>query len=524
MSAQAATMSVLRVVVVVALLVVAGCASLPDQYDRPESHALQGTEATRLGQTGRATLQMHPGESGFLPLPNGVDALGARIHLADMAERSLDVQYYIWHDDLTGRLFGDALLRAADRGVRVRILVDDVGTKANDDNLLSLDSHPNVEIRLFNPVASRTFRGMGMLTDFSRVNRRMHNKAFVADNQRAVVGGRNIGDEYFEAHGDVAFGDLDVLAAGPVVPEVSRAFDSYWNALMSVPIGALTGRPAEVPALDALRAKLAAFVEAQRDSPYVINARSRLAEGLAAGAESLYWGKAHLLVDDPAKVTRAPEDTEGHLLPQLASLGLQPRSELLIVSPYFIPGDTGVAWLRGLVQQGVRVTVLTNSLAASDVSAVHAGYKRYREALVEGGVRLYELRPDAIDYARTKDKNRAISGSHASLHAKTFVFDRRAVFIGSLNLDPRSVQLNTEIGVVCQSEPFAQALAGGVEASLDKVAWRLDRVAAPDGKAQLVWIETSAEGTRQRLDEPEVSTWRKLGVWFLGLLPIESQL
>ncbi len=515
----------LRVVSLAALLFIGGCASLPTQYERAESHALNDTDTTtRLGQSGRAVLQMHPGESGFLPLPNGVDALVTRLHLADAAERSLDVQYYIWHDDLTGRLFGNALLRAADRGVRVRILVDDVGTKANDATLLSLDSHPNVEIRLFNPVASRTFRGLGMLTDFSRVNRRMHNKAFVADNQRAVVGGRNIGDEYFEAHDDVAFGDLDVLTMGPVVSDVSRAFDSFWNAPMSIPIGALTGRRSDAPGLEALRTDLAAFVQSQRDSPYVGQARSNLADVLATGAQGFHWGKAHLLVDDPAKVTRAPEDTEGHLLPQFASLGLQPRTELLIVSPYFIPGDAGVAWLRGLVQKGLRVTVLTNSLAASDVGAVHAGYKRYREALVEGGVRLYELRPDAIDYGRAKDKDRKISGSHASLHAKTFVFDRRTVFVGSLNLDPRSVQLNTEIGVVCESESFAQGLAGGVEGALDKVAWRLERVAAADGKAQLVWIETGAEGVRQRLDEPEVSAWRKLGVWFLGLLPIESQL
>ena len=519
------TVPVLRVVGIAALLVISGCASLPTHYERPESHALNDTDTTtRLGRSSRATLQMHPGESGFLPLPNGVDALVARIHLADMAERSLDVQYYIWHDDLTGRLFANALLRAADRGVRVRILVDDVGTKANDASLLSLDSHPNVEIRLFNPVASRSFRGLGMLTDFSRVNRRMHNKAFVADNQRAVVGGRNIGDEYFEAHGDVAFGDLDVLTMGPVVSEVSRAFDSFWDAPMSIPIGALTGRPSDAPGLDALRVDLAAFVQTQRDSPYVGQARSNLAEVLATGAQGFHWGKAHLLVDDPAKVTRSPEDTEGHLLPQFGKLGLQLRSELLIVSPYFIPGDAGVAWLRGLVQKGLRVTVLTNSLAASDVSAVHAGYKRYREALIEGGVHLYELRPDAIAYGRAKGGGRQISGSHASLHAKTFVFDRRAVFIGSLNLDPRSVQLNTEIGVVCESEPFAQALAGGIEGALDQVAWRVERVAAADGRLQLVWIETSAEGVRQRFEEPGVSPWRKLGVWFLGLLPIESQL
>jgi len=517
-------MSLRRFIAAAALLLLGGCASLPAGYDRVESHALQDTASTPLGQSGRDLLKSHEGESGFRPLPNGVEAMVVRMMLAEAATRSLDVQYYIWHDDLTGRLLANALLRAADRGVRVRILVDDVGTKANDENLQSLDSHPNIEIRLFNPVASRTFRGLGMLTDFTRTNRRMHNKSFVADNQRAVLGGRNIGDEYFEAHGDVAFGDLDVVTIGPVVGEVSKAFDAYWNAPMSVPIGALTGRPSGAAGLDALRVELAAFVAAQRDSPYVSHARSTVAQSLAAATDGMFWGRAHLLVDDPAKISRPPEDTEGHLLPQLAPVGLQMRSELLIVSPYFVPGDAGVAWLRAVLQKGVRVTVLTNSLAATDVGAVHAGYKRYREALVEAGVRLYELKPDAIDYGRTKGKNRQISGSRASLHAKTFVFDRRAVFIGSLNLDPRSANLNTEIGVVCMSEPFANALAGGIEGALDKVAWRVERLVDADGNARLVWIESTASGTRQHLEEPEVSAWRQFGVWFLGLLPIESQL
>jgi putative cardiolipin synthase len=230
-----------RLVLAALLLIVGGCASLPADYERTESHALADTASTSLGRNGREALAAHPGESAFRPLTDGVDALVARMLLAEAAERSLDVQYYIWHDDLTGRLFGNALLRAADRGVRVRILLDDVGTKANDEVVLALDSHPNVEVRLFNPVASRAFRGLGMLTDFSRVNRRMHNKVFVADNQRAILGGRNIGDEYFDAHGGVVFSDVDVEIAGPAVAEASKAFDAYWNAPMSVPIAALTG-------------------------------------------------------------------------------------------------------------------------------------------------------------------------------------------------------------------------------------------------------------------------------------------
>jgi putative cardiolipin synthase len=517
-------MNMLRVIMVAALLLVGSCASIPENIERSESHALSGTETTWLGRMAQPLLKAHPGESGFLPLRSGVDALLARMVLAEAAERSLDVQYYIWHTDLTGRFFANALLRAADRGVRVRVILDDVGVRADDEILLSLDAHPNIEIRLFNPVATRSFRNLGMLTDFSRVNRRMHNKSFIADNQRAILGGRNIGDEYFEAQSEVAFGDLDVMTAGRAVSDVSDAFDRYWNAPATIPVSGLLGRSGETANLDALRTTLAAFIEAQRDSPYVKRSKSQWEEMLAAGNKGLFWGKAHLLYDDPAKITRAPEDTEGHLLPQFANLGSKVNKELLIISPYFIPGKMGVAWLDGLVKRGVRVTVLTNSLAATDVGAVHAGYQQYREAMLEAGVRLYEIKPDAIEYEREKPGKSGISGSRASLHAKTFVFDRRSVFIGSLNLDPRSIQLNTEIGLVCESAPLAEELAGSVEQNLDKIAWRLERKVDESGGAHIVWVETDAKGIRQRTEEPEVSAWRKFSVWFLGLLPIESQL
>jgi len=515
----------LRGFVIAALaLFLGGCATLPDQSGRTPTYALRDTSTTRLGLAAASELQAHPGNSAFRPLWSGVDALIARIALADAAQRSLDVQYYIWHNDLTGRHFAYALLRAADRGVRVRVLLDDVGARANDETLLSLDAHPNIEIRLFNPVAARTFRGMGMVSDYSRVNRRMHNKAFVADNQAAIVGGRNIGDEYFEASGEVAFGDMDVLTVGPVVGDVSSSFDQFWNSPASYPIAALLGRSGESAQLDALRAKLTAFIESQRGSPYVLQFGERLTEKMAAGQQGFYWGKARLLYDDPSKISRAPENTEGHLLPQFADLNAQTRHDLLIVSPYFIPGKTGVAWLRGLVARGVHVTILTNSLAASDVAAVHAGYQRYREALLESGVVLYELKPSAVRHAEGTSKSGGFSGSQASLHAKTFVFDRRMVFIGSLNLDPRSIQLNTEIGVVCDSAPMAEAIDDRVESNLDTIAWRLERVTDADGRKRIVWIEKDASGTRQLTEEPGVSAWRKFSVWFLGLFPIESQL
>lgn len=508
------------------LLTLAGCSSLPTDPNRPQTHALTdaNTATTALGKTSHKLLQAHPEPNGFHPLGSGVDALLARIALAEQAERTLDVQYYIWHDDQTGRHLAYALLRAADRGVRVRVLLDDVGTGANDDTLLSLDAHPNIEIRLFNPIASRTFRGLSMLGDMSRVNRRMHNKSFTADNQAAVVGGRNIGDEYFDASDDVAFGDLDVLMIGTVVPQVSQAFDRFWNAPQSVGITALVGSHAEAASLDTLRAQLAAFIDSQRNSPYVTQAGSRLAELLSASQGGVYWGAARLLYDDPDKISREPGDAEGQLLPQLGAAHRQVQRELLIVSPYFVPGKKGVAWLSDLVKRGAHVTVLTNSLAATDVSAVHSGYQRYREDLLEGGIRLYEVMPDAITKQYAKRKKKMLGASRASLHAKTFVFDRQSVFIGSLNLDPRSVELNTEIGVMCESPALANDVAGAIEQLLDQVAWRLERKVDESGKVHIEWVESGDDGELRYTTEPQASTWRRMSAWFLGLLPIESQL
>jgi putative cardiolipin synthase len=273
-----------------------------------------------------------------------------------------------------------------------------------------------------------------------------------------------------------------------------------------------------------LRTELSAYIEANRDSPYVTHAGSRLAEESRSGHYDFYWGKGILLYDDPAKISRAPETTEGHLLPQFSGIGTQIHQELLIVSPYFVPGKEGVAWLRGLVARGVHVTVLTNSLAATDVGAVHSGYQRYRDALLEGGVVLYELKPGAVPLEKADKKTKGFGSSRASLHAKTFVFDRNAVFIGSLNLDPRSVRLNTEIGVVCESPPLAEEIGGALERNLDTIAWRLERVVDASGSAHIEWVETSTEGERRYSDEPEVSALRRFSVWFLGLLPIESQL
>jgi cardiolipin synthase C len=504
-------------------LVLGACASLPPQTNRPQTFALQDTQSTRLGTIFVPEEQSHPGDTAFHLMPDPVDALVARVVLTEMADRSLDLQYYIWHDDLTGRELAAAVLKAADRGVRVRVLLDDLGTNADDQVLLALASHPNVQIRLFNPVASRHFKTLASALEFSRVDRRMHNKALIADNEAAILGGRNIGDEYFGASSVVAFGDLDVLVHGPVVRNVSQAFDQFWNSGSSYSIEQLMGHSAEPSALADYRAKLDAYIKSEHDSPYIAQARERLAKVVAAGDTGFSWGQATLLYDDPSKITRDPTDPQGHLMTRFAALKLKPEHEMLIISPYFVPGKEGVAWMSDLTAHGVRVTVLTNSLAATDVAAVNAGYQHYRRDLLEAGVHLYELKPVASDKA--KAERRLFGSSKASLHAKTYVFDRQSVFIGSMNLDPRSNQLNTEIGVLCNSPAIAGQVVDDVEPLLNQIAWRVELRTDANGKSRIVWIETAESGATKEYDsEPDVSFGRSVSVWFLGLLPIESEL
>ena len=512
-----------RFIASILALVLTACASLPPQSKLSQTFALQDTESTRLGAVFASEEQSHPDESAFHLLQDPVDAIVARIVLAETTDRSLDLQYYIWHDDLTGRELAAALLKAADRGVRVRVLLDDLGTNADDQVLLALSSHPNLKIRLFNPVASRHFKSLGSLMEFSRVDRRMHNKAMIADNEAAILGGRNIGDEYFGASSELAMGDLDVLVHGPIVRKASDAFDEFWNSQSSYSIEQLMGHPADPSALTDYRAKLDEYVKAEHDSPYVVQARQRMATVLDAGNSGFSWGKATLLYDDPSKITRDPTDPQGHLMTRFAALNLKPTREMLIISPYFVPGKEGVAWIRDLTEHGVRVTVLTNSLAATDVVAVNAGYQHYREDLLAAGVHLYELRP--IGSTSVKAQHKFFGSSKASLHAKTYVFDRQSVFIGSMNLDPRSSKLNTEIGVLCESPEIAGQVIDDVEPHLNQIAWRVEQHTDANGKSRIVWIETAENGTSTEYDsEPDVSFMRRASIWFLGLLPIESQL
>ena len=414
-----------------------------------------------------------------------------------------------------------AMRAAADRGVRVRMLLDDNNTAGIDERLAALDNHPNIEVRLFNPFMHRGLRWMGYLTDFGRLNRRMHNKSMTADNRASIVGGRNIGDEYFGAGQDVSFVDLDVLATGAVVSQVSADFDRYWASASAYPVASLlpASAPSASAALERLTADAAGLARSADSAPYVAALeRSVAIRQLVANELKLEWTAVKLVSDDPAKgLGKAKPEM---LVPQRlqAVLG-RPQRELLLVSPYFVPTDSGTETLTELAARGVSVSVLTNSLSATDVPAVHAGYAKRRLALLRGGVKLFELKPDS-GAPRSSSGDRGLAGSSgASLHAKTFAIDGERVFVGSFNLDPRSADLNTESGFVIDSPAMAVRMASGFANQLPKLSY----VLRLNEEGRVEWQDTaSPDGTRSVLDhDPQSGLWKRSLVKMLSWLPIE---
>ena len=500
------------------------CASLPTAPPRPRTVAFTDTAETPLGRLVASESAAHPGRSAAHALIAGREAFAARHALAQAAQRSIDVQYYIWHADVSGALLARALWDAAERGVRVRMLLDDINTKGLDPLLATLDAHPNIEVRLFNPFANRGWRMADYLSDFSRVNRRMHNKSFTVDNQASVVGGRNVGDEYLGADTAVAFTDLDVLVAGPVVREISDVFDRYWNSEVAYPAASI------VPQLDdAARAGVRRQLQEQHDTAQVeryLESVRRMGppSQMLAGPGAIEWVPARLVFDPPEKVLNPPERKDLHMLPRLTAALGRPEHELLLVSPYFVPGEEGTQALLALAQRGVRIQILTNSLAATDVGPVYAGYSRYRKDLLRGGVRIFELAPAALPPGVTKDSDRGPGGSGgggssgASLHAKTFAVDRERIFVGSFNLDPRSARLNTEMGVVLESRRLASALGTAFDREVPRSAYE---VRLAPGSDSLEWIERTEAGEVRHTSTPGVGPLRMLWIGMLAILPIE---
>jgi putative cardiolipin synthase len=508
---------------VLPLLLFSGCTSLPTDFERSPSHVIKQTADTRLGHVIEPVVARHPGKSGFHALTEGIEAFALRMYLVQTADKTLDLQYYIWHDDLTGKALHNQLLAAADRGVRVRLLLDDLDTAGKDEMLHIIDAHPNIEIRLFNPFSNRTRRFEDFLADTSRINHRMHNKSITADNQVTIFGGRNIGDEYFDAKEEVGFSDLDVLAIGQVVTEVSNSFDLYWNSEYVYPLAVFKKADAiNASQIEVFRRQSDAFIKAARSSAYADAIRGLDMAKLSSLAELDYsWGKWKLVYDQPSKVEAEYVRQDTHLAPTLKDRMDKTQNELLIVSPYFVPGTKFTNYLVERAKQGVRVRILTNSLSANDVPLVHAGYMRYRENLVKGGVELYEFKAiKGLEKETKKTKAKWSGSSRASLHGKFLGFDRRYIFVGSFNLDGRSVALNTELGVFFESPKYAQMMAAGFERNAMIKAYKV--VLTEEGELQWVTLE---DGKEVRFDvEPDTGFWKRFGAGFMSVFVPESQL
>jgi len=512
-----------------AVLIASSCAQLPKNNEADKSAVITATENTTLGLQSSAARHAYPEKTRLVPLYDGIDAFYARAALAAMAEKSLDLQYFLWHKDLTGQILLTSLVEAADRGVRVRILLDDLDNQALDQEFYALDTHPNISIRLFNPFATRGFKYIDFFTDTARVNRRMHNKSFTADNQYTIVGGRNIGNEYFDAQTDSNFHDMDILASGPVVTQVSKQFDEYWNHQTVVPVYAFEQNTATAADLEALRKQLTEYKNAHSDSQYADDLRhSNVAAALKGAKFPAYTADAVAIFDHPDKgLGKSPDEFESMsdlMKPTFDNL----KHELILISPYFVPGDDGVQALAAMTGKGIDVSVITNSYASTDSGVVHAGYSSYREALLAAGVHLYELKPTAQKEHR---KGSVAYKSAASLHTKVFIFDREIVFVGSLNLDPRSVDINTEMGILAHSPELAEVWMSRLDGKGLEQAYELELVRSPAEskgpftvyKQNIEWIERTGSETVRHTSEPDVGGWETFKLFFSGMVP-ESQI
>jgi len=493
------------------------------------THALAPAEDAPLDKLYADRRRSHPDDSGVRLVALGTEAFALSALSARAAARCLDLQYYIWHSDATGLYLANEVLLAADRGVRVRLLLDDMDARSRDGLLMALDQHPQIEIRLFNPFATRSgmLRTLGELfSRGSRLNHRMHNKSWIADGRLALVGGRNVGDEYFSASAAVNFVDLDVLLAGSAVSQAERIFDEYWNSVSAVPIARLRRTARNRRTLDQVRALLATALQSQDNDDYVMRLHKTLRIGeLLEGESALAWSdEVEVVADDPRKAIKRAADIRPGVQQSLDAAFASAQRELLLISPYFVPGPEGADHLCRKAQAGNRVAVLTNSLAATDVAAVHSGYSKYRGQLLDGGVELFELKP--APEARGKDNDGdtphlRIGSSRASLHTKAAIVDQERIFVGSFNLDPRSAVLNCEMGVWIASPALARQLAQMFELGANPQS---SFVVTLDAHRNVVWTEQLGGKSVQYHREPGTTWWRRAVIALLRLLPIESQL
>ncbi|WP_418132900.1 phospholipase D family protein [Variovorax sp. 375MFSha3.1] len=517
-----------------AVLLFAGCATLPDEAPRPPTKTIAVSADTALGKIALAS-QPDPDLSGFRLMPGGDFAFDTRIQLARRAQRTLDVQYYQIENDETGRYLLRTLRDAAQRGVRVRLLMDDLYTSGEDELLLGLAATPNVELRLFNPFpagrGSLLKRFTASLFDFSRVNRRMHNKLFIADGAMAVAGGRNIGNQYFRRTSGENFIDLDTFVTGALVPRLGSLFDQYWNSVYVRPIQS-------VVASDLPREELQKRFELAtgpgttppppKPAPNDLLGYSPMAEDLDAGKLGLIWTTAEAYADSPERVIGKTASYGGVPLLDVDSVRYnvveqmrRARSEVTIVSPYLIPGASGLEVMREIRGRNVKISVVTNSLAATDEPLVHTAYRRYRPDMLKLGADLYEL---STNRTRSSVRLGLFGTSVGRLHAKSAVIDQRILFVGSMNFDPRSETHNTEIGLFIRSPEMAQQALKLIDVLKQQGAYRL-RFAEGSNESRIEWVSDEGGGKVTVLtEEPDSGFWDRTMLEILAPLTPESLL
>ncbi|WP_424932486.1 phospholipase D-like domain-containing protein [Amaricoccus macauensis] len=497
-------------------LALCACTYVPFDAPRPEAKPVSSMAASRSLARIEAAIDLPQGQSGFIPLTDGNDALGARLSMIERAEGRIDLQSFLIKPDKAGSLVSLALMEAADRGVTVRLLFDDVFTKANDRQLALLASHPGIDVRLFNPLSRRSPTVVNYALDFGRVNRRMHNKAFVVDDGLAIVGGRNIADEYYQIDTESEFADFDLFVVGPVVEEISDAFETFWSDEWSVPIEALRR---EEPAIDvvAVEAGLQAQADTAAAGIYERAVGSAYLADVRAGRVPLQTGYAQVVTDTPVKLRETVADGTRPLAETLMGQIAGAETQVTILTPYFVPEDWGADLLSGLPANGVRVRIVTNSLAATNHPYVHAGYMRHRKRLLAAGVELYEIRADAPQALGDLPPE---SKARLTMHTKLAVIDDTPSVVTSFNFDPRSVKLNTEFGLFIASRSIANGFLRGIDEDLPKYTYQLSL----DPEGDILWTYANDGVTETYRDEPGASASRKAIAGITRLLPVEGQL
>src|SRR5450631_404996 len=498
-----------------ALLLLAGCVGLPQHVIKYRSEALRSPQTTALGRIAEESAAgIPPNLSGIRLLTSGEEAFDSWIALADRAERTLDIQYYIIHQDESSRVLLRHVRAAADRGVRVRVLVDDLNTAGEDRRFMHLEQHANISVRVFNPFpggrSAIWSRILTSISDIPRINHRMHNKLFVADNALAITGGRNIGNEYFTRDKRSNFIDLDVVTAGPIVPQLSASFDAFWNSKYAYPISSLAA-PVESPPPPAPPAPALAESGSADEGNW-------LARELDAHELKLTWVAATVLADRPAKIaSESSPAQEVTIANNIAALIRSAQQEVVVISPYFVPGKAGVALIRKLRERGVHIRILTNSLASTDSPLVHNVYARYRVALLKLGVELSEVRPKL---GQKRKRFHPFRSSHASLHAKALVIDQKTVFVGSLNMDERSARLNSELGLVMRSPEIARQVTSLLDDLSADGSYRL----ALDSRDRIVWSSGEPGAERIWHEDPETTLLQRFTLDLLAPFAPEEML